>query len=76
MQRQHATHHTWPVGIMAAYDVRALEVLADTDLKLAAIAASCGFAHAAQLGAVFKKTFGLTPTEHRHQCQPWTTPPA
>ena len=50
-------------------------LLADTDLKLAAIAASCGFAHAAQLCTVFKKTFSLTPTEHRRQCQPWTTPP-
>jgi len=51
-------------------------LLADTDLKLAAIAARCGFAHAAQLCTVFKKTFSLTPTEHRRQCQPWTTPPA
>ena len=50
-------------------------LLADTDLKLAAIAARCGFAHAAQLCTVFKKTFSLTPTEHRRQCQPWTTPP-
>ena len=50
-------------------------LLADTDLKLAAIAASCGFAHAAQLCTVFKKTFSLTPTEHRRQCPPWTTPP-
>jgi len=54
----------------------ARRLLADTDLKLAAIAARCGFAHAAQLCTVFKKTFGLTPTEHRRQCQPWTTPPA
>ena len=45
-----------------------------TDFKLATIAARCGFAHAAQLCNVFKKTFGLTPTEHRRQCQPWTTP--
>jgi AraC-like DNA-binding protein len=47
----------------------------DTDFKLAVIAARCGFAHAAQLCNVFKKTFGLTPTEHRRQCQPWTKPP-
>jgi LacI family transcriptional regulator len=53
----------------------ARRLLADTDLKLAAIAARCGFAHAAQLCTVFKKTFGLTPTEHRRQVQPWTTPP-
>ena len=53
----------------------ARRLLADTDLKLAAIAVRCGFAHAAQLCNVFKKTFGLTPTEHRRQCQPWTTPP-
>ena len=53
----------------------ARRLLADTDFKLATIAARCGFAHAAQLCNVFKKTFGLTPTEHRRQCQPWTTPP-
>ena len=52
----------------------ARRLLADTDLKLAAIAARCGFAHAAQLCNVFKKTFGLTPTEHRRQCQPWSAP--
>jgi LacI family transcriptional regulator len=53
----------------------ARRLLADTDLKLAAIAARCGFAHAAQLCNVFKKTFGSTPTEHRRLCQPWTTQP-
>jgi transcriptional regulator GlxA family with amidase domain len=52
----------------------ARRLLADTDCKLATIAARCGFAHAAQLCNVFKKTFGLTPTEHRRQCQPWITP--
>jgi LacI family transcriptional regulator len=55
--------------------IAARRLLADTDFKLAVIAARCGFAHSAQLCNVFKKTFGLTPTEHRRQCQPWTTPP-
>jgi LacI family transcriptional regulator len=50
----------------------ARRLLAETDLKLAAIAARCHFAHAAQLCTVFKKTFGLTPTEHRRRYRPWT----
>lgn len=49
----------------------ARRLLAETDLKLASIAARCDFAHAAQFCNVFKKTFGLTPTEHRRQCRPW-----
>jgi LacI family transcriptional regulator len=52
----------------------ARRLLADTDLKLAAIAVRCSFAHAAQLCTVFKKTFGLTPTEHRRRCRPWNLP--
>ena len=52
----------------------ARDLLADTDLKLAVVAARSGFAHAAQLCTVFKKTFGITPVEHRRQSRPWTTP--
>jgi AraC-like DNA-binding protein len=63
------------IGYEAARLLTARRLLADTDFKLAVIAARCGFAHAAQLCTVFKKTFGLTPTEHRRQCEPWTTPP-
>ena len=51
--------------------VAARRLLAETDLKLAAIAARCDFSHAAQFCNVFKKTFGITPTEHRRQCRPW-----
>lgn len=49
----------------------ARRLLAETDLKLASIATRCDFAHAAQFCNVFKKTFGVTPTEHRRQCRPW-----
>lgn len=52
----------------------ARRLLADTDLKLAVVATRCGFAHAAQLCNVFKKTFGLTPIEHRRERRPWSTP--
>jgi LacI family transcriptional regulator len=52
----------------------ARRLLAETDLKLAAIATRCHFAHAAQLCTVFKKAFGLTPTEHRRRYRPWTGP--
>ncbi len=50
----------------------AKRLLTETDLKLAVIAARCDFAHAAQFCNVFKKAFGITPTEHRRQCRPWT----
>lgn len=49
----------------------ARRLLAETDLKLAAVAARCGFAHAAQFCNVFKKAFNATPTEHRRRCRPW-----
>lgn len=49
----------------------AKRLLAESDLKLAAVAARCDFAHAAQFCNIFKKTFGITPTEHRRQCRPW-----
>lgn len=47
------------------------QLLANTDLKLAAVAARCDFAHAAQFCNVFKKAFGVTPNEYRRQCRPW-----
>lgn len=49
----------------------AKRLLAETDLKLAAIAARCDFAHASQFCNVFKKTCGITPTEYRQRCRPW-----
>jgi LacI family transcriptional regulator len=51
----------------------ARRLLSDTDLKLAAVAARCHFAHAAQLCTVFKKAFGVTPTTHRREARPWTS---
>ena len=51
--------------------IAARRLLAESDLKLAAIAARCDFSHAAQFCNVFKKAFGITPTEHRRQCRPW-----
>ncbi len=50
----------------------ARRLLAETDLKLASVAARCRFAHAAQFCNVFKKVYGITPTEHRRHCRPWT----
>ena len=49
----------------------AKRLLAETDLKLSAVAARCHFAHAAQLCNVFRRTFDETPTEYRRRCQPW-----
>ena len=46
-------------------------LLAETDLKVSAIASRCDFGHAAQFCNVFKKAFGVTPTEYRRQCRPW-----
>lgn len=57
--------------IMRTKLLAAKRLLTETDLKLAAIAARCDFAHAAQFCNVFKKTFGITPTEHRRRCRPW-----
>jgi LacI family transcriptional regulator len=51
--------------------IAARRLLAESDLKLAAIAARCDFSHAAQFCNVFKKAFGITPTEYRRQCRPW-----
>ena len=53
----------------------ARRLLADTDLKLAAVAVRCHFAHAAQFCNVFKKAFAVTPTEHRRRCRPWMEGP-
>ena len=49
----------------------AKRLLAETDLKLSAVAGRCHFAHAAQLCNVFKRIHGETPTEYRRRCQPW-----
>jgi len=49
----------------------AKRLLAETDLKLSAVAARCHFAHAAQLCNVFKRTLAETPTEYRRRCRPW-----
>ena len=53
----------------------AKRLLAETDLKLAVVAARCHFAHAAQLCNVFKRTYDETPTEYRRRCQPWEKQP-
>jgi len=49
----------------------ARRLLAETNLKLSAVAARCHFAHAAQLCNIFKRTYNETPTEYRRRCQPW-----
>jgi len=50
----------------------AKRLLAETDLKLAAVAARCHFAHAAQLCNIFRRTYNETPTDYRRRCQPWS----
>lgn len=52
--------------------LEARRLLDDSRLKLEAIAGRCNFAHAAQMCTVFKKAFGMTPTEHRRRARPWT----
>ena len=46
---------------------RARQLLAETDLPLAEVAARSGFKHQEYLGAVFKSHFGKTPAEYRRE---------
>jgi LacI family transcriptional regulator len=44
-----------------------VELLAEPDLSLAAIAAQSGFNHPEYLSAVFKKNFGMSPGQYRRR---------
>jgi LacI family transcriptional regulator len=46
---------------------RVVELLAEPDLSLAAIAARSGFKHPEYLSAVFKKKFGMSPGQYRRR---------
>jgi len=48
---------------------RAKLLLADTDLKISAIAARCGFRHHEYMHVAFKRHMGQTPGQYRHACQ-------
>ena len=46
------------------------QLLADTDLSLAAIANRCGFEHPQYMAEAFKKHFGITPGSYRTSRRP------
>ncbi len=46
---------------------RASDLLANTDLSMAHIAARSGFPHPSNMATIFKKITGLSPTEYRRQ---------
>ena len=46
---------------------RARQLLADTDSKVIHVAHESGYRHIGLFNAMFKKRFGLTPSEYRHQ---------
>lgn len=46
---------------------RASHLLADTSLKIAAVATRSGFGHLQRLVAEFRKAHGMTPTAYRRQ---------
>lgn len=48
---------------------RVKQFLAETDLKLDAIAAHCGFAHTPYMATHFRRQFGLTPGQFRRKCR-------
>lgn len=52
---------------------KAKELLEETQLSLAEIAARTGFRHAEYFSVVFKRELGLTPGDFRHQAQPPTS---
>ncbi|MCE9629093.1 MAG: substrate-binding domain-containing protein [Planctomycetia bacterium] len=52
---------------------RARKLLAETDLKLLAIAVRSGFRDASQLCHSFKSAFGGSPMDYRRQVRPWDT---
>lgn len=55
---------------------RARTLLAETDLKLLAVAVRSGFRDASQLCHSFKETFGVSPMDYRRQVRPWEGPPS
>ena len=57
-----------PHGLLVRLRMNAArQMLANTDLAVAVIAARCGFARAAHFGAAFARRFGASPTAFREQ---------
>lgn len=54
---------------------QARKLLAETDLKLLAVAVRSGFHSASQLCHSFKEAFGGSPMDYRRQVRPWDVPP-
>ena len=52
---------------------RALELLKNTDAKIIDIALECGFNHVSYFNRVFKKKYGVSPTEYRKMVTHFTT---
>jgi len=50
--------------------------LRDTELSVAAIAASLGYAHASSFIRMFKKVYGITPTQFRLEARQPHLPPS
>jgi AraC-like DNA-binding protein len=46
---------------------KARQMLAETDSRVMAVAGACGYQHLGVFNALFKKRFGVTPTEWRRQ---------
>jgi len=49
---------------------KARQMLVETDEKVLSVAAECGYRHLGFFNAMFKKKFGLTPSEWRRQNVP------
>jgi AraC-like DNA-binding protein len=47
--------------------VKARRLLAETDSRVMTVAATCGYRHLGVFNALFKKRFGMTPTEWRRE---------
>ena len=46
---------------------KARRLLVETDSRVMTVASACGYRHLGVFNALFKKRFGMTPTEWRHQ---------
>ncbi|MDB5294711.1 MAG: transcriptional regulator, partial [Phycisphaerales bacterium] len=64
-----AVGHTLHEEVTRVRLARAQELLAGTDLPIAAVAAKAGFTHQEYLGAVFRRRLGVTPARYRRDAK-------